>query len=424
MTVIRTLRNPERGGFTLIELLVVVAIILSVAALTLATVPPSKFEREVREASRTITALAQSARDMAARTGRDHGILIERQSDFDTDNIAGAGGRPIYTPGVGLTVSLIADQPAYSGDFSDSKALVQYQLQNNGVPFIRLKHLGAVQFNDQYGYQASGPDVAWINRVRPGDIIKLQGVPFEFKIQAAANANGTISTTPQSQPWVLEPKIELNTGAGSTPVLNSGWMPPGESVYSYSIQLGPQKIPGRSVDLPDTVAIDMNGSGVGLSGMQFRGNIMNGAEATSTRAQRVGNLSNQENQNPVAIMFSPQGDVSRIIVADPQPNGGGEGVAYNTAGLIVASANSPLPGAPIYLLLGKREQVAVDYLSATEGLTNWNDGESQWVVILPKTGRVKTSQNIVPDDLDTYQKGPALELARSLAAQAEGLGGE
>jgi prepilin-type N-terminal cleavage/methylation domain-containing protein len=420
MTVIRTLRNQERGGFTLIELLVVVAIILSVAALTLATIPPSKFEREVREASRTITALAQSARDMAARTGRDHGILIERQSDFDTDNLAGAGGRPIYTPGVGLTVSIIADQPAYSGDFSDSKALVFSDESDPSSPRIFLGHLGSVQVNNMTGVlEAGGPDLAWMNRVRPGDLITLHGVPFQFRIvSSGVSSNGTINQAPSaSQSWELEPVVGITA--------NSRFMRPGVTLaYQYSIQLGPQKIPGRSVDLPDTVAIDMNGSGVGLTGFQFRGNLMNSNEATSVRADRVGAQSNQENQNPVAIMFSPQGEVSRVIVADPQPNGGGQGVAYNTAGLILASTNINLPIAPIYLLLGKREQVAIDYLSATEGVTNWNDAESQWVVILPKTGRVKTSQNVVARDLDSIQKGTALELARSLASQAEGLGGE
>ena len=72
--------HPRRGrrafGFTLIELLVVITIILLVSVIALTTIPGLVGDYQVTEGARLVQAALASARDVAIRTGDNHGIRL------------------------------------------------------------------------------------------------------------------------------------------------------------------------------------------------------------------------------------------------------------------------------------------------------------------------------------------------------------
>ncbi len=93
-------RLRGRRGVTLLELLVVLLILLMVTAASVPIIAPALRNRQVREASRLLSAYLGAAKARAVQTGRPVGIKIERFN-----------GQPYA-----LTVSQVEVPPPYMGD--------------------------------------------------------------------------------------------------------------------------------------------------------------------------------------------------------------------------------------------------------------------------------------------------------------------
>ena len=101
-------RLRGRRGVTLLELLVVLLILLMVTAASVPIIAPALRNRQVREASRLLSAYLGAAKARAVQTGRPVGIKIERFN-----------GQPYA-----LTVSQVEVPPPYMGDVYGATATV------------------------------------------------------------------------------------------------------------------------------------------------------------------------------------------------------------------------------------------------------------------------------------------------------------
>ncbi len=362
-----------RSGLTLIELLVVIGIMLLLTTIALGVFATDKYQRQVRESSRSLTALIQGARDLAISNGRPVGILID-QSIATTSVVT-----------MGRSVSVVTVPPPYTGDLLESRAIVRYF--DNNSPHNRaddrylLIGLGAVNQNNPDQILPNAQDELWFGRVRVGDTIKLGDIPHLFRIAKDNLAYGSVLAA-DSFPWELQAFYDSTPTSSGTrsKILSNGSRvidpnsgdPVGQVSfplqspplgYQYKINLQPIPIPNRSIDFPETVCVDLLGSGWG-SGNQFSGD--NGG---------------------IGILFGPTGSVERVTAP---------------------GYDGPV-NAPIYLLLGKIDQATPPVPRA-----NWVDADNLWVAIEPMTGRV-TSQPVV--------EHPNLAQSRILTRSISDLGG-
>lgn len=336
-------RLHPRRGMTLVELLVTVSILMLLVVVALPAMTPSGESRRVREAVRQLNVFFSAARAQAMLTGRPAGVQIDR------------------LPGLGQA-STVAYQvevpPAYSGDTLNST--VRLTLAGSNATAVTFNVSGTID----------------TTKMLPGD-------------QMQFNNQGPLYTVISVTPL----RVQMDVRDRRTwPWPSSGNSP----AVPFKVYRQPIQSPVAPLELPATVAIDLQSSGTDTYWNLFTP-INADVSVTSP--------------TPVTFMFSPSGSLDRVYFR-----------SNYTGGDTYRSIREP-----VYLLVGRRDRV-----QATQSVTtatpenqypNWFDPGSVWLTISPLTGIVAAKENFrVPLANGTWNASN-LSLARTFARQAETMGG-
>lgn len=327
-------RARHRLGMTLVELLIVisVAVILLAVAIPLAKQPLER--QKLREGSRQLNALIATAQARAVELNRPVGIVLE------TRNVGNVSSDPVsnaaINPTEGITRIHFAEvPPLYGGDVAGAQVQV---VNSNGFPHAMF-----------LGGRSDGGVRALIG---PGDTIRFgyRGrwfpITSTWKLLPDANGDDRVSV---AITVVNASEVNLNT-----PV-------------PFQIQRRPRKSVRPPVDLPGDTVIDLVGSGVGNSGMDF-GVRFNG---------NTGNW-DRRGFGSIMIMFQPSGAVDQVYYG----------------------SEAQRPSGPIHFLVGRANQVfpSAPFSVSSEDISNLRDPEALWVSVGHTTGRVTTTENLPSDD--------------------------
>lgn len=393
---------PSRRGLTLIELLIVSVILVTLVATALPVLTPSTTERRLREATRGLNTYITKVQAQAIGSGRPVGIALKRLSS-ETDN---ADAR-----GVCLEVFTVEQPAPYAG--FDQNSAVRVALNGsasdpviNGYswPTVIIDFVNRGANNNNDGLSAGwDADLFPPGLIRPGDVIEVQGNRYELLALTTANnlQNGyyteenhrLTNATPtrivarplNDSGQVLNPVYANNgnrlTSQGLASIAldrDDTFRPFWTEASAYKILRQPVTTSAAPYELPEGVAIDLEASGVvGEVPFHF-------FDDTSSKAF-VNNVET-ENDQPIYIMFTPEGSVERVQMLR---NGG------------------RVTGAPVgnvSLLVGRRELIpastTVDLTSSNQNeleleknKLNWLNLESRWVTIGAQSGSVVTTEN-------------------------------
>lgn len=348
------LGRNRRAGFTLMELMIVVSIMILLTAIAIPTVGPLLKGREVREASRTVSAFFTQAQTRAIELGRPVGVAIVRdEASLDA----------------GVQLYLCETPPAYAGLSELDRAVVE---------LVDGTGLMLVGFRDNLTDQPS--TLLPPNMFRIGDTIRL-GVRGPLYQLAAANP--AVQSDQTSLSKLNDPQTGFLPMQNSLPLrlapMQTGDHPPlpafrfdGAAYRAdlpFQIYRQPVKTSDAPVQLPPGAVIDLSVSG-------YEGDV---AFSQFYAQQSSGDV--------------PYGDV--IISYEPDGSIGG---VYAGGRMI------PPRSSPIYLLLGKQQKTAAVGMTlwqqATTGGTappdepvfNVHDPDSLWMKLEPTTGLTTTSE--------------------------------
>jgi len=349
---------------TLIELLIVIGIILALSAIAIPALSPSLNEMRMREAARGVAAFIQGARDQAMKRRRSFGIRIERFRDPKDASL--------MIPQAGYRLIYIEQPPTYSGDYEGSRAKIVWM--NAGTPRGNqncIVGLGAPVYdgtNDVWNIGLA--DGGWYNKIAPGfDRIRFgyQGiyykVDYDIKTSMLDPATNRIIEPPSAtNPWPLIPESfdSSNTGLMPNVVMTSNLAAVGKGeVVPYEIFRYPVRSGRESLELPQSVVIDLDASGTYSSSELFR-------------------CYAKDDMRPVDILFGPDGTVERIL--------------YSHSGNAALMTSQRVTDS-IYLLVGRSDKILDLFLNPTGFQdpaikTNWGDFNNRWVVINSTSGRV------------------------------------
>lgn len=246
-----TSRYSSRSGVTLLEILVVMLILLMITAASVPLVAPAMRNRQMREASRSISGYFGAARARAIETGRPVGVVFERFN-----------GLPFS-----VQLAQVEVPPPYSGETFDTQAVVRPGALSISAG-LRLTGLFPTGY-DHVPFRATVGSPAVFNPqvVRVGDRIQFNHRgPFYVILGPDANTDGVIDNppTPPPPPEVTHLEIAYVYPAGTLPPefpWNSPVAPP--SPVSYQILRQPRRSSTPPLQLPDGVVVDLTASGVG-----------------------------------------------------------------------------------------------------------------------------------------------------------------
>lgn len=365
-----------RRALTLIELLVSIMIVLMITAAAIPIMRPATQGRRTREAARLVQTYMGGAKSRAQQIGRPVGVLFER---FNNQPFA-------------LTLSYVEIPAPYAGDTTSSRA---------GIASGQLTQLGQ-NVGDPMTYL---PDTIWQTLpLKVGDLIQFNHQGRWYTLGQGSKAPGQTLSPPSSPPngWTLT----ASDGFDPTTI------PAPPDGLPFKILRQPTKTASPSLQLPESVAVDLQWSGAS-PGFGF------------------------VNPPGPTILFSPAGRLEAL---------------YDGA------AGAPTLGT-IYLLIGKREKL-VSSIPST-GLSqlgdpapkeanvyyNYQDLTNLWVTVGPQTGLIAVGENTrwldkdgdgarddVPsnpasdevlgdDDLAAPDPTNDMPIVRGIAQQAQSMGG-
>jgi prepilin-type N-terminal cleavage/methylation domain-containing protein len=283
-----------------------------------------------------------------------------------------------------MNLSYVEEPPPYAGDTLTSTALATIVRPNPNGPFLNI--VGPSPF--------SGDD--WTHVVRDGDRIKFnfQGHTFQLSRQGNLWVIGISfdlnNNNLPDDPW------QMNSATWFQPVLATG------AGLPYQVFRQPEKSAGDPLELAGGTAIDLNFSGDSGATM---------APATASDA------------TPIIIMFGADGSIERVYRS-------------SASGQLVGTR----PSSPLYLLIGRRENLmrgddsgfgvfGVDDdgngstddsaelgWPGSDDAPNLFDLEAIWVTVNHQSGLVASAANV-------WQPGGSLISARALAREAQQMGG-
>jgi type II secretory pathway pseudopilin PulG len=418
---------------TLIELLVVIIILSTLVAAAIPLLSPTNADRRLREASRGLNSFISSAQMRAVELRRPFGVGFKRLGQ-DTNPDA---TRPHDDNGLSLEVFYVEQPPPFVG--FDETAAMMVAIDNSatggvGQALVRFVRRG----NDQT--QASDdlpigwdPDPIPPFTIRQGDVVKIRGTHFTltdtsvdsdtgFYTSTSGTPDGTLVCLPANDTGQL-----LNTRYDNEGNVLGTVTPAEEPFWTYpsSYQVLRQPMPvGEPFQLPEGTAIDLRASGEqividdGKPPFQrlvegdFGGFFYNPDPLAV--AQRV------SNSDAVIVMFSPEGSIERVKFN--RKNGGinatnvpfDSPVVSNVFILVGRPENlPPLPTDDPTLSESLLNGMTDEQLLEARQTLNWLAGESRWIVIGARSGRVVTVENAFVDR-------PALNQIASTATNESG----
>lgn len=405
-----TTSDRARHGLTLIELLVAIVIITTLVAAVIPAMTPTTSQRRIREASRGLNTFIATQQARALTGKRLVGIGLKKLSQDttrDTDR------------GVCLEVYAVEQPVPYTGFDTNSAARVARL--GSGVQ-IELVTRGMItdQSTDRLppGWD---PDLLPSGVIRPGDVIEIAGNRYTI-LTALRNGNAVSNNTvidpvtgyfrsfdnvsgrpagftavPQNATGqTVVPQHDGNGNRLTAAGLAGGVTPYWSQPTGYRIHRQPSVTSSPPYELPEGVAIDLQGSGM-MDDAPLH--IENVAGLGSGTLAKIGI---RNNDDMIFVMFAPDGSIGNIY--------------YNRGGVGSASEFVAIrPTSSLALLLGRRESIPVDTtLTFTDNPTsteleerksrvNWLNLDGAWVNVGYQTGSVITTEvaNVDPVDVAT-----------------------
>lgn len=331
-------RKCSPRGFTLVELLVVMFLLLLLASVALPTVRQVLLDQKNARAARSLVSFIDIARSRAIAEGREVGVLFERLSEDASDRVGTSAC---------IRVRQLTGVPPYSGESGDAKAtLTRASTTIGGFNWASVPGVNQAEFdaadNQLLAISAAlAPSV--MAPVRPGfDRLELPGGKIVTIRQISQAGNKVFLRFDLREPSEQSATLLYPRGARRP-------FSPGQQV-KYRIHRTPVRSSTAPLTFPRGVAIDLNYSGVGLTGADFS------------------NYAAPSQTTNIAIIFGPDGRVSRYV--DP-------------------AGDQHKPVSQLFFCLGDLAGVRPDDLFATDGRDRANivRNKSSWIVINNQTGR-------------------------------------
>jgi prepilin-type N-terminal cleavage/methylation domain-containing protein len=305
-----TKRRGERPrGITLLELLIVMVILLMVTAAAIPIVAPAMRNRQMREATRLMSAYFGAARARAVQTGRPVGVRIER---FNGSTFA-------------LSLSQIEVPPPYSGDSTSSKMKVRSKTPTPSSDTYFQSRFGASGFTAKWFEATDDTGDFTASMVRIGDEIQFNSQGPKLIICGPdTDGNGLIDGS------VIELAfMHLGTLHQAFPWDNTAPLP---QPATYQIFRQATRSTARPLNLPEGIVVDLVASGIGMSGSFMSPDSFGGFTIVDAPLPPL---------PPPVVPFDP------LIVFSP--SGRLEWVTRNADGQLVRATDT------VYLLIGRRE---------------------------------------------------------------------
>ena len=403
-------RLHARRAASLIELLVVVVIVLLITGIAIRTVMPSIESRQIREGARQLNVFINSARNRALQTGRPMGIWIDRMP-----GLAEAA----------VSISYCQVPEPYCGDYADSGVEAYLQADTSTTSTYGSRRLVNVVRaysassalgggNPTYDFWCMNGIYTPQRVIRPGDTMQLNYRNQSYRLFLDTAISGgpywaiaqqvnkrflqdtTYNGTPWPSPnggWTYTMNAFNDLGDKVLPVVTQGssQMTHGRPV-PYQIFRQPIRSAAGTMQLPDTVVIDLNYSGDDLKNWfprQGSGTAL--ASSLGYVDTYQGNpVLAETDTTPIIIMFGPSGAMEQVYTwYYVPPSATGQKGAWMWRGDRQMS--------PIAMLVGTRDHVPANPTATwrLQGNNNWTQPGNIWVAIHARSGLV-TSAEILP----------------------------
>ena len=388
--------HSRHSALTLVELLVVITILTTLVAAAIPLMAPGTGQRRLREGARQLNTMITGARARAIALGRPVGIWLEKVSaDQLRSNPSLAPSDVVENRGAVANVYFCEEPEPFRG-FAPDSAVILRQLSGGGI--------WVAKFIDNDGTIPSPEDMIPSGIVRPGDRLVVAGISFELVGGGTALEQSGANTGYFKQTATLTCRqLQSKKWNESFQHQGNSWTYPAP----YRFDRIPRKSAADSLQLPAGVVVDLEASG---DSPQRGGPYFNGFYHDPLRPYPLTQHRPNNNDEPVIIMFGPDGSISRV---------------YRNAGLPFAGTPpvdlpvSYTPSSPIHLLIAQRENVnesinvpdnndVAELFDPEKNQTNWFNPNSLWISISPRTGRVATNPNIPVDDTQFNPANEAL----------------
>ena len=360
-------------AFTLIEVLIVLSLLLVLAGIALPTTKEILSDQKVSRAARSISAYFNEARSEAIAKSRYVGVRIERLI------VPGTTGSDEINFGTATSIRLrrITGQPSYSGEAADARvAIVSTANGIANLEFARADNLLLTLANEPNPPIGNGSLIEFPGgKLYPlGSIVVGATVTAQIDLNAPANP--------------LDPN--------SSETFPLGHRLPAIGQFKYRIHRRPTVSAAKSLPFTRGIALDLNHSGIGVTGNQFI--------PTSAGVNQ-----------PIDILFGPDGQIASVSLDSLGNSGPPIGMIYLCLGTTDGVIEPPDPAVAATL--------AELYQSDDTIVSNITNPDSIWVVINPGTGRVATAPFVAIDGVPA-SIGEGLVNARSLAILSDTIDGE
>lgn len=351
--------KQNQQAFTIVELMIAVTIIASVTALALPRVREALRSNVLSSAANTVDGSFEMARATAIRSGRPHGVLIERKRS----NLFPLGGSLSPQEGLGKASNLVSAN--YSTRISFVQMPSDYQLGSNVYPFLTLSNsnnnctkqlrffvprteaplLFAAVDTTAPGHPIAsrliglgsaitiGRDLTDLGRTSEITGLQLISAPSTFAsaVNVYSGSGPATCGTPVTAPLASlgsQEGVVITTGdfaiggatvgtrarsAGDLANFSNAYQP-----MAGSIQLRPTKAAIAPVNLPGKAAIDLSVSGwrdrpdaFGVQGIVNDGDPDNDP-STNAEGDALVSTAAANAMNGIIIMFSPNGSVESV----------------------------------------------------------------------------------------------------------------